>query len=147
MFFEEHAMGITQSSLRVLRDALANSYNHEIAVIQVSTAPFLCGFLVLDKDAASATFTGDGFRTDHGGEGGAGYQSALLLFDLFGITFDLWHIPVILDPVMDTIRDTGLMAANKQILELFQHIADSFESSDFSKPADNKPRYARAFVF
>lgn len=82
------SFGITRTSLRNLRDWIADHRDQEIAVVQVHTEDFCCGFVCILKDG-SAFFTGDGFRTDRGGEGGAGYRSALALLQLFGINYEI----------------------------------------------------------
>lgn len=40
---------------------------------------------MFDKTTGEAIFTGDGFRTDGKGEGGAGYKSAKALLSLYGL--------------------------------------------------------------
>jgi len=37
VYFDEESFGVTQRSLKVLRDALARSIDHQIAVVEVPT--------------------------------------------------------------------------------------------------------------
>jgi len=84
--FDENNFGITQKSLKAFRNALSYAAvaGDEVGIVEVPTGSLCCGFLVVTRITNSAVFTGDGFRTDGGGEGGAGYRSALGLVILFG---------------------------------------------------------------
>lgn len=83
--FDENTFGITQRSLKVLRDTLIEKVKSRIAVVEIPTNDLCCGYLILDKNHNEAVYTGDGFRMDRCGEGGAGYRSAEALFGLLGI--------------------------------------------------------------
>lgn len=78
--------GITQRSLCCLRDELAARATHTLQVHQLSTGDITCGFLIIDTQKWEAAWTGDGFRTDRGGEGGAGFRTAEILLGLYSIT-------------------------------------------------------------
>jgi len=146
VFFEEHAMGTTQRSLRVLRDELAHRYTHKICVIEVPTDELCCGFLILDEDDSSATFTGNGFRTDNGGEGGAGYRSAEALFSLFHVRLIHWE-PVDLSPITDHINDLYFRHQSPGLalptLDILQPIADQIDPSEFQELFKLEPEYVR----
>ena len=89
--WDENTFGITQRSLKKLRDELAGRVRNKIAVLEIQTSDITCGFLLIDKTLNQAIWTGDGFRTDGGGEGGAGYRTAEALFRIFGVRPDRWE--------------------------------------------------------
>lgn len=76
--------GITGRSMRELRNALCATINSATIVVEVITSGILCGFLVIDRTNGIAYWSGDGFRTDAGGEGGRGYRAACKLIESFG---------------------------------------------------------------
>jgi hypothetical protein len=82
--WNDESWGITQKSFMSLRDELARRWGHRIAVLEVPTSENICGFLIVDETDGSCVFTGDGFRTDRGGEGGRGYAAAISLLRIFG---------------------------------------------------------------
>ena len=82
---DEETFGITVKSLKMLRNELAQRINNNIRVYQINTSNICCGFLIMDFTDMEAVWSGDGFRTDNGGEGGAGYRSAQALLKIFGI--------------------------------------------------------------
>ena len=136
--FEENAFGITQGSLQMLRDTLARSIDQHIAVFEVYTNDLCCGYLVLNRDTGAATFTGDGFRTDGGGEGGAGYRSAHALMDLFRIR------PFPIGPVdIEEIYHGHTESVSNKLLALAQDLARSLHHQDFVTISNNKPGYVR----
>jgi hypothetical protein len=134
----EDSLGITQRSLKVLRDTLSRSIDHRLAVVEVQTSDITCGFLVLDADAQLGVFTGDGFRHDGGGEGGAGYRSALKLIDAFGLKIQLWerfNSGILYCP---TLR----VEQKKKMLLLFaRNAAEKLSESDFVRPSERMPCY------
>ena len=138
VLFYEDSLGITQRSLKVLRDTLARSIDHRLAVVEAQTSDITCGYLILDADTGVATFTGDGFRHDGGGEGGAGYTSALKLIDLFGLKIQLWerfNSAILYCP---TVR----VEQKKRMLLLFaRNTADKLSESDFVCPSERMPCY------
>lgn len=83
--YDENADGYTHPSLRRFRNELARRIDHKIRVYQIQTADITCGFLIIDHDLAEAVWSGDGFRTDDGGEGGAGYRTAQALMFIMNI--------------------------------------------------------------
>jgi hypothetical protein len=86
--YDLSSFGITGKSLRVLRNAIVDNIKDEIAVVQIQTDDILCGFLLLNKTKRTAVWSGDGFRTDNGGEGGRGYKAAIKMLDSFGLNYD-----------------------------------------------------------
>ena len=85
VLFDENSMGITQESLKRLRDILLSKSAHRIRIVEAPTGEMLAGFFIYDYDLDEWSFTGDGFRTDNGGEGGAGYNTAKVLLMGLGI--------------------------------------------------------------
>lgn len=148
------AMGITQKSLKNLRDAIAQKLDHQIAVIEVPTTDECCGFMIFDRKDRSATFTGEGFRLDECGEGGAGYKTAKALFRIFGIEYTRWE-PVDFDPYIDinlrcawdfpsrARRDED---AYQWVSKLAVDIAATIPESEYKKPIDSNPDYLRGLV-
>jgi len=86
VFLYDETLGITQKSLRALRDTITRSYDHELEVWQVDAIDGIAyGLIVMDYTKELATIIGDGFRSDGGGEGGAGHRAAQALLALFGL--------------------------------------------------------------
>ena len=136
--FDVNSFGITQRSLKMLRDALAEKVNHRIAVVKIPTNDICCGYFIFDWEYQNATWTGDGFRTDGGGEGGAGYKSAKVLFDLFGVRDTCWK-QVDFDEIYHFPEDV----IEHQLKVLAQKIAESLSDEEFFKPSERKPDYVR----
>ena len=86
ILFDNDTFGITLKSLKKLRNTLAEYINDKVAVYKVNTGDITCGFVIVNHDKEEIVFTGDGFRHDGGGEGGAGYNSARALLTVYGIT-------------------------------------------------------------
>ena len=67
----QEALGITERSLKVLRDEIARRVDHDLMVLpawladrEIPTSDITCGYLIVDRTLNEAVFTGDGFRTD-----------------------------------------------------------------------------------
>ncbi|MEW6417230.1 MAG: hypothetical protein AB1480_03815 [Nitrospirota bacterium] len=136
--FDVNTFGITQRSLKMLRDALSEKLTHRIAVVEVPTNNLCCGYFIFDWEWQNATFTGDGFRTDRAGEGGAGYRSAEALFTLYRIQ------PIPWDSVnLEEIYTLPEKEIEKLLLELARKIADELDDREFSRPVDKNPYYIR----
>jgi len=54
VIFDENSFGITQRSLKILRDTLAQRVDRHIAVVEVPTNDLCCQFLILDRDTCEA---------------------------------------------------------------------------------------------
>jgi len=147
IIYDESTFGITEKSLKMLRNTLAERIDHRVAVVEVPTDQICCGFLVLDKDAQEAIFTGDGFRTDNGGEGGAGYKSAKALLDVFGMpsiywvaALDIWNAVA----SEEIPREMGnVRHVTKALTLLVDEIQGSLKAEYYVKPADRTPAYLR----
>lgn len=136
--FDENSFGITQRSLKILRDTLARKVDHEILVVEVPTNALCCGYFIFDAVTNDATFTGDGFRLDRGGEGGAGYGSAEALLQIYGIHVYQW---VTID--FDNIYGFAGEHMKERMLKLAQEIATGFTASEYRRPSENPGYYAR----
>ncbi|MEJ2717416.1 MAG: hypothetical protein P8182_09800 [Deltaproteobacteria bacterium] len=137
LIFDESTFGNTERSLKMLRDVLVHRIDRHIAVIEVPSDHLCCGFLVLDKDAKEAVFVGDGFRTDNGGEGGAGYKSAKALLNLFGISSRCWgDAPNVWDAASHD-EMPGIL------VRLVDEIQRSLKIDHYTKPCDRTPGYIR----
>jgi hypothetical protein len=49
VYFDVNSFGVTQRSLKILRDALAERLKNYIAVVEVPTNDLCCGFFIFDK--------------------------------------------------------------------------------------------------
>lgn len=138
IIFDPNSFGITQKSLKILRDALAERVNRKIAVMRVPTNDICCGYFIFDWESRSATWTGDGFRTDERGEGGAGYKSAKVLFDLFGMRVPCWG-----QMNFDEIYHFPEDVIEHRLKLIARNIAESISDEQFSKPSERMPEYVR----
>jgi len=137
VIYDESTFGITEKSLKMLRNALAERIDHRITVVEVPTDEICCGFLILDKDVEEAVFSGDGFRTDNGGEGGAGYKSAKALLQVFGIP------PIHWPAVLNIWDETSGPLMRKALTVLVDEVQRDLKAGYYVKPADRTPSYLR----
>jgi hypothetical protein len=136
VLYDELSFGITVKSLAMLRQALCRGYLDRLLVVQVPTNDLCCGFMVFDCDLELLTWTGDGFRTDESGEGGAGYRSAMTLLSLMGLVLRSSYLP---------LSDISILSHEERI-----HVLENYGKCrlmeysliDFAVPADRTPRYA-----
>lgn len=139
IIYDENTFGITQNSLKMLRDTLASRISHHIAVFEIPTSDLCCSFLILDKDTDEAIFSGDGFRQDRAGEGGAGYKTAEILFGLFGIKAEIRETVDLAD-VYQGNKD----AAEQIFKELIEKIFEEYgRELKFKRPIESMPTYIR----
>lgn len=137
------SFGITRTSLRNLRNWIADHRDQKMAVVQVHTEAMCCGFVCILKNG-NAHYTGDGFRTDGGGEGGAGYRSALALLQLFGLSYEIvldHHFDFL--PSVFTLHEHYSKAVETKLLSQFNEFID-WELT-FKKPGD--PQYLRPAMY
>lgn len=139
VIYDPNTFGITQKSLKMLRNALAEKVNHRIVVVEVPTNDVCCGYFILDWELQNATWTGDGFRTDAGGEGGAGYRSAKVLFSLFGISL-IHHSEQI---NCNEVYSLQKGQTQRQLKALAAKIAGDIIEEEFFKPRERQPGYVR----
>ena len=123
---DENTFGVTCRSLKMLRDTMALRATHQLAIVEIPTFDLCCGFLIFDQDSSEAIFTGDGFRSDKQGEGGAGFITAIALLRIFG--FSSWTT---WDP-FDFFR-TG-ENLDRAFFNLASKIADTLTEGDFKAP-------------
>ena len=141
IIFDESTFGITQRSLKMLRDTLSRGIDQHIAVFECPTNDLCCGYLILNRDTQTATFTGDGFRLDRGGEGGAGYISAEALLGMYGLKALYWK-PINIDEIYQ--GDTE--SVRQKLLKLAQELAETFYPEDFTRSSEKKPEYIRGRI-
>lgn len=147
--WNEDSWGITYKSLKNLRDELCVRIKNEICLVQIETSSYVCGFFIIDKTMRQTVFTGDGFRLDKGGEGGAGYNTAeILLNHVFGIShFIEIDSSELIRATMDSgfgreVSDEGLVDLTKSVLKTeLSKVFD--EELEFVIPFDSKPKYIR----
>lgn len=138
LIHDPEACGKTLVSLKMLRDAIAEGFKHRIAVLQLDSSNLTCGFLVLDLDTNSGVWSGDGFRADRAGEGGAGYRTAEVIFRIFGI--DLIYFDFAdLGEYVRLLYENQDEEAGKFLLDTMAKIALDVEDSEFEKPVDQNP--------
>lgn len=117
VLYDVDTFGVTSESLKMLRNALAESIHSKVIVVEVPTSDLLCGFFVFDLTRGTAVWTGDGFRSDRAGEGGAGYRSAHAIFCLYGIAPILWEeIP--------ELGEIHGMTDEREIREILHRVAE-----------------------
>jgi len=144
---DEETLGITERSLKVLRDEIARRVDHDLMVLpawladrEIPTSDITCGYLIVDRTANQAVFTGDGFRTDGGGEGGAGYRAAEAYLDIFRLK------PYFTEPVDMTEAYTG---NTKPVIASLSELAqEALENSPdrFMAPSNTTPSYLRGHL-
>ena len=137
---DEKALGITARSLKVLRDEIARRVDHELIVLEIPTSDITCGYLIVDRTLNEAVFTGDGFRTDGGGEGGAGYRAAEAYLDIFRLK------AYFAEPVDMTEAYAG--DSEPLIARLSELAQEALENSPdrFMAPSNTTPSYMRGHL-
>jgi hypothetical protein len=136
--YDHNTFGITQRSLKMLRDTLAEKIHNRIVVVEVPTNDICCGYFIFDWEWQNATWTGDGFRTDKGGEGGAGYCSAEILLKIFGIWPIQWEM---MD--LDKICALSGQHVENELKKIAQKIAESIDNEDFKLSYERQPEYIK----
>ena len=136
----QEALGITERSLKVLRDQIARRVDDDLMVLEIPTSDITCGYLIVDRTLNEAVFTGDGFRTDGGGEGGAGYRAAQAYLDIFRLKA-YFAEPV--DMTEPYAGNTGPLIA--RLSELAQQALES-NSDRFVVPSNTTPSYLRGHL-
>ena len=143
----QEALGITERSLKVLRDEIARRVDHDLMVLpawladrEIPTSDITCGYLILDRTLNEAVFIGDGFRTDGGGEGGAGYRAAQAYLDIFRLK---GYFAEPMDITEAYTGSTGPLIA--RLSELAQQALES-NSERFVAPSNTTPSYLRGHL-
>ena len=137
---DQDSLGITERSLKVLRDEIARRVDHDLMVLEIPTSDITCGYLILDRTLNEAVFTGDGFRTDGGGEGEAGYRAAQAYLDIFRLKA-YFAEPV--DMTEPYAGNTGPLIA--RLSELAQQALES-NFDRFVAPSNTTPSYMRGHL-
>lgn len=142
VIFNVDTFGITNKSLKMLRNTIAESVNHEIVVVEIPTNDICCGFLVLNKTIGTATWSGDGFRHDRGGEGGRGYAKAHIMLEMFGVkTLNIFS--------QSTSNMFGSLLngpyeeeeLSKRLLQACERVTKEFDESEYLRPCETTPWY------
>ena len=132
--YDLSSFGVTQKCLKLLRDTLALWHDRPIAVVAVPADTLCCGFFVF-RTNGDAVWTGDGFRMDMMGEGGAGMRSALGLLAIYGLNHIVWEEVNFWKTDRNELDDL----INKTAEKIFK----TLQSSDFKTPRKQKPHYIR----
>jgi len=137
---DQDSLGITERSLKVLRDEIARRVDHDLMVLEIPTSDITCGYLIVDRTLNEAVFTGDGFRTDGGGEGGAGYRAAEAYLDLFRLK------AYFAEPV--DMTDAYMGNTEPLIARLSELAQEALENSPdrFMAPSNTTPSYMRGHL-
>lgn len=142
LVFDQSTFGITGKSLKMLRNALVDNMKDEIVVLKIPTDEILCGFLLLNKSQNSATWSGDGFRTDKGGEGGRGYKAALQLLETFGVRVLNIYTSETIEMFKQAINiQTSDAELGQQLLKASNLAADEISEKEYQKLYELTPSY------
>lgn len=142
LILDQSSFGTTSKSLKMLRNAVADNLHDEILVLEIPTSDICSGFLLLNKTAKSATWSGDGFRHDKGGEGGRGYAAAHTMMDTFGIKYFKVYSPDAIQAVQNALAiRSSEIEMNKAMLNACNKIAEEFEDSKFKCMYETNPWY------
>lgn len=142
VIYDQATFGITSKSLQMLRNAIVDNLHDEIIVVEVPTNDICCGFVLLNKTTNTATWSGDGFRNDRGGEGGRGYKVALQLMDIFGIQ----HTGLATEEALNAFNNAFLLYTSeenldKSLLNACNQAAEEFEENEYKCVYETAPRY------
>ena len=142
LIFDRSTFGITSKSLKMLRNAIADNIHDEILVVEIPTTDICSGFLLLNKTASTATWSGDGFRHDKGGEGGRGYLAAHKMLDVFGIRY-LNVFPTETIKMFEKVLDGCNSEAelSRELLKACNKAAENFNDDEFKCVYEVAPWY------
>jgi hypothetical protein len=148
------ACGISQTSLRRLRDILTSWYKSKVVVIAVVTGDYTYGYLVVENARGDAFWTGDGFRHDGGGEGGAAAVAACALLAIYGVKELQYWEKVDLSEGNELLRmaegsgvDNSVLKGKEKLKTQFQKIVDEVVAArDYELLASRQPQYIRHLV-
>jgi len=131
--WNEESWGITHKSLLNLRSSILDGWQDEIDIVSVCSDKEreILGYAIINKTRETITYTGDGFRTDFKGEGGAGYKTAHAFLSILGIKRSRLEIfPVIED---ETYIETDIFKQRLQNM-----LEDNLEDLSFFIPREIK---------
>lgn len=140
VYFDENTFGITQRSLKLLRDTIALNCDRPLMVVEVPTDHLCCGFMIFVKKeyGIEVIWTGDGFRLDGGGEGGAGYRTAETILYLFGVKPFGWENWQSYEDLYTSTKEV----IRKSIKEMAEQILETI-GDGFTVPTTSNPPYIR----
>jgi hypothetical protein len=141
LLLDESTFGITQNSLKKLRDELATRINHEIEIHQVQTDGICCGYLIFDFTVNEVIWSGDGFRTDEGGEGGAGFKTARALLYIYGMDpiGQLYDMEYFKDCILEEVQQK----LGNYIMRYLNELEDQTQPARMKKLSECQPQYLR----
>lgn len=135
--WNENCWGTTNQGCTILKNEICNKSNHEIYIIKIETGVITCGFLIIDRTTNQMVFTGDGFRTDGGGEGGRGYKKALEFLNFVGIQM----IPTLVNTWdSDNLKPYEVSTIEKRAF-ILKDIDNQYPAFTFFKISDLKANY------
>jgi len=131
--------GITRRSLQKLRNDIADNRTHKMVAVVVRTSDIGCGIALVDLTSRSIHWSGDGFRTDGGGEGGAGYRGAMAMLKAWGLCY--FEDPsYIINPGKNIVKHPYKRVLGEYCEDVLDHVAaDPYY--DFVVPGDTYPQY------
>lgn len=141
VLFDAETFGITGKSLKMLRNAIADNLHDEILVLEIPTEYILCGFLLLNRTKGTAVWSGDGFRTDKGGEGGRGYSAATRMMDIFGIRYLSLFSESSRNHFKNALAIQDEIEQAKTLLSASNKVADEFGEEEYNCVYEVTPWY------
>ncbi len=139
--FDVNSFGVTQRSLKFLRDSIVRNCDHNLMVVEIPTDNICCGFMIFvqNEDGIEVIWTGDGFRTDGGGEGGAGYNTAETIFHLYRIRPLMWEKWEGYEKLYTESEEV----IKQKLLQVANSILQTVSEDDFVIPIESTPPYIR----
>lgn len=145
--FNTSSFGITRKSLWEFRNILAGLISDKILVVRVNTGGITCGFFIFEEVSegqVTAYWTGDGFRTDGGGEGGRGHAMAMNVLRIFGVNYlDYYDDDNSVIKAWDNLHSSSQdeQAIVKAITDIAQKVIGQFEDEKFQCAFNEYPSY------
>jgi hypothetical protein len=140
--YDQATFGVTGKSLKKLCNAITDNIKDKVLVVEIPTDDILCGFLLLNQTNGSATWSGDGFRTDGGGEGGRGYRAAHKLLDTFGVRlFNVYSEEIIVLFKEATNNHSSDAIQAQTFLKGVRKVAEEFDEFEFQCVYETIPNY------
>jgi hypothetical protein len=132
VLYNSNTFGITGRSLQVLRNILSDNLHDNILVVEIPTSDILCGFLLFNRTTGCAFWSGDGFRTDGGGEGGRGYKAANNMLETFGVSAQRIYDTQLENKFARCVEDASLGKLTENGLhKIAEEISDNFINEDY----------------
>ena len=112
-------------------------------VIQVASSDICCGYLILNKTRHCAVWSGDGFRTDGGGEGGRGQKNARQLLEMFGLSYTFLESVSSENMFKNVINSpwTDEQVIGKALLKAANKVWDECDETEYKSAYYETPKY------